>query len=123
MKRTMLQGCSRETVHHNRSSREVGRPSHNPATVDSREEDSGTETAEHRRGIVSLVDGEGYSASRESGAQIVEKALEISGKRRGYLDAMRKAIRDGNKDSVFELARKLTGLSNEECHRTNTRLN
>jgi hypothetical protein len=55
--------------------------------------------------------------------QIVERALEISRKRRGYLDAMRKAIRLGDKDSVFELARKLTGLSDEERHRTDTRLN
>jgi hypothetical protein len=52
-------------------------------------------------------------------AQIVERALEISRKRRGYLDAMRKAIRLGDKDSVFELARKLTGLGNEERHRVN----
>lgn len=52
--------------------------------------------------------------------QIVERALEISRKRRGYLEAMRKAIRLGDKDSVFELAKKLTGLSgNEERHRAN----
>jgi hypothetical protein len=55
--------------------------------------------------------------------QIIEKALEISRKRRGYLDAMRKAIRSGDKDSVFELARKLTGLRDEERHRTDSRLN
>jgi DNA invertase Pin-like site-specific DNA recombinase len=46
--------------------------------------------------------------------QIIERALEISRKRRQYLDAMRKAIRTGDKDSVFELARKLTGLSDED---------
>jgi hypothetical protein len=51
--------------------------------------------------------------------QIIERALEISRKRRGYLEAMRKAISLGDKDSVFELARKLTGLSDEERHRTN----
>lgn len=55
--------------------------------------------------------------------QLIEKALEISRKRRGYLDAMRKAIRLGDKDSVFELARKLTGLRDEESHRTDSRLN
>jgi hypothetical protein len=55
--------------------------------------------------------------------QIIEKALEISRKRRGYLDAMRKAIRSGDKDSVFELARKLTGLRDEERNRTDSRLN
>ena len=52
-------------------------------------------------------------------AQIVERALEISRKRRGYLDAMRKAILAGDKDSVFDLARKLTGLSDEKRHRVN----
>jgi hypothetical protein len=37
---------------------------------------------------------------------------------------MRNAVRLGDKDHVFEIARKLTGLSNdEECHRTDTRLN
>lgn len=55
--------------------------------------------------------------------QTVEKALEISRKRRGYLEEMRRAVQAGDKDSVFALARKLTGLSNEECHRTDTRLN
>ncbi len=54
---------------------------------------------------------------------IVERALEVSRKRRGYLDAMRKAICAGDKDSVFELAKKLTGLSDEECHRTDSRFN
>jgi hypothetical protein len=57
------------------------------------------------------------------GAQVIEKVLEIARKRRGYLDAMRKAIHSGDKDSVFELARKLTGLSDEKRHRTDTRLN
>jgi hypothetical protein len=54
--------------------------------------------------------------------QIIERAVEISRKRRAYLNAMRKAIRTGDKDSVFELARKLTGLSDEGRHRTDTRL-
>ena len=55
--------------------------------------------------------------------QIVERALEISRKRRGYLDAIRKAIHSGDKDSVFELAKKLIGLNDEKCHRARTRLN
>ena len=55
---------------------------------------------------------------------IVQRALEISKKRRAYLDAMRRAIQDEDKDSVFELARKLTGLNNdEERHRTDPRIN
>jgi hypothetical protein len=56
-------------------------------------------------------------------SQIIEKALEISRKRRGYFEEMRLAIQAGDKDSVFALARKLTGLSDEKCHRTDTRLN
>jgi hypothetical protein len=55
--------------------------------------------------------------------QIIEKALEISRTRRGYLEEMRRAIQAGDKDSVFTLACKLTGLSDEERHRTDTRLN
>jgi hypothetical protein len=36
---------------------------------------------------------------------------------------MRDAIRANDRELVFELARKLTGLNDEECHRTNTRIN
>lgn len=54
---------------------------------------------------------------------IVERALEISSRRREYLEAIRKAIRVGDKDSVYEFAKKLTGLSDEERHRTDTRFN
>ncbi len=57
-------------------------------------------------------------------AQIVEKALEISQKRRRLLKEMRKAIRAGEKDTVFQLARRLTGLIDEqECHRTRKSIN
>jgi hypothetical protein len=52
-------------------------------------------------------------------AQILERALEISRKRRGYLKSMREAVRAGDKETVFDLAKKLTGLSDEERHRTN----
>jgi hypothetical protein len=54
---------------------------------------------------------------------LVEKVLEIAGKRRRILEEMRRAILAGDKDAVFVLARKLTGLSNEKCHRTDSRLN
>ncbi len=57
------------------------------------------------------------------GAQVIEKVLEIARKRRNILTLMRSAIRANDKDQVFALARKLTGLSNEECHRTNPRIN
>ena len=54
----------------------------------------------------------------------IEKALEISRKRRGFLEEMRAAVRSGNKDSVFELAKKLTGLrDDEERHRAGSRFN
>lgn len=120
MSRAMLQGCNDETVHHKRSSRQTGRPSCNTAALDCGKENSGAESTDYRRWRVSPVDGAGHSASKEGGAQIVEKAIEISRKRRGYLDAMRKAICTGDKDSVFELARKLTGLSSDEkSHRVN----
>lgn len=57
------------------------------------------------------------------GAQVIEKVLEIARKRRNILTLMRSAIRANDKDQVFALALKLTGLSNEECHRTNPRIN
>lgn len=53
---------------------------------------------------------------------IVQRALEISRKRRTYLDAMRKAIHANDKDTVFQLARKLTGLADEKRNRTDPRL-
>jgi hypothetical protein len=55
--------------------------------------------------------------------QIIDRALEISRKRREYLEAIRNAIRSGDKDSVFEFAKKLVGLSDEEHHRTDSRFN
>lgn len=56
-------------------------------------------------------------------SQLIEKALEIARKRRRILAEMRDAIHADNKDIVFNLARKLTGLSDEECHRTDPRIN
>jgi len=55
--------------------------------------------------------------------EMIEKALEIGKKRRAILSQMREAIRSNDRETVFQLARKLTGLSDEECHRTNSRLN
>jgi hypothetical protein len=56
--------------------------------------------------------------------QLVEEALEISQKRKRLLEEMRKAVRAGDKETVFSLALKLTGLTNEkECHRTDPRIN
>ena len=56
-------------------------------------------------------------------SQLIDKALEIARKRRRILAEMREAIRANDKDVVFDLARKLTGLSDEECNRTNPRIN
>jgi hypothetical protein len=56
-------------------------------------------------------------------SQLIDKALDIARKRRMILAEMREAIRANDKDVVFGLARKLTGLSDEECHRTNPRIN
>ncbi len=56
-------------------------------------------------------------------SQIVVKALEIARKRRNILGQMREAIRTNDRDLVFELARKLTGLSDEECNRADSRIN
>jgi hypothetical protein len=56
-------------------------------------------------------------------SQIVVKALEIARKRRNILGQMREAIRTNDRDRVFELARKLTGLSDEECNRADSRIN
>lgn len=56
-------------------------------------------------------------------SSLIDKALEIARKRRGLLSEMRDAIRANDRELVFELARKLTGLNDEECRRTNPRLN
>lgn len=50
--------------------------------------------------------------------QLIDKALKISSKRRRLLEEMRKAVLSCDKDAVFLLARKLTGLTNEERRRT-----
>jgi hypothetical protein len=47
-------------------------------------------------------------------AQLIDKALKISSKRRRLLEEMRKAVRLGDRDAVFFLARKLTGLPHEK---------
>jgi hypothetical protein len=58
-------------------------------------------------------------------SQLIERALEISRKRRGYLEEMRNAIRSGDKNQVFEIAKKLTRIDDDEkkCNRTDTCLN
>lgn len=54
---------------------------------------------------------------------LIEKTLEIAEKRRAILSEMRDALRANDREAVFHLARKLTGLSDEECNRTDSRIN
>lgn len=56
-------------------------------------------------------------------SQIADKALEIARKRRHILGQIREAIRANDRELVFELARKLTGVSDEECNRVDSRIN
>ena len=55
--------------------------------------------------------------------QLVERVLQIARKRRKLLEELRNAIKTGDKDSVVRLAMKLTGMTDEECHRIDSRLN
>ena len=55
---------------------------------------------------------------------LVERALQIAERRKRILADMCQAIRRGDKDTVFDLAKKLTGLTDEQkCHRIDPRLN
>jgi hypothetical protein len=56
-------------------------------------------------------------------AQLVEKALEVSRKRRRALEQLREAVRAGDRDQVFSLARKLVGVTDEKRHRINKSIN
>ena len=56
-------------------------------------------------------------------AQLVDKALEISRRRRRALAELREAVRAGDKDKVFSLAQKLTGVTDEKRNRTDPRVN
>ncbi len=55
--------------------------------------------------------------------ELVDKALEISRKRRRALEQLREAVRAGDKDKVFSLARKLVGVTDEKRDRINSRVN
>lgn len=56
-------------------------------------------------------------------AELIKAALEIGRKRRAILLQIREAIRSNDREAVFRLACKLTGLSDEERDRTDPRLN
>ena len=55
--------------------------------------------------------------------QLVQIALEISEKRRQILMRIRQAIVHNDKETVFSLAKKLTGLTDEERTGIGSRLN
>ena len=54
---------------------------------------------------------------------LLDRALEIARKRRQILVEMRAAIQRADKEAVFSLAKKLTGLNDETCSRTDSRFN
>jgi hypothetical protein len=56
-------------------------------------------------------------------AQLVEKALEISRKRRRALVELRAAVRTGDRERVFLLAKKFVGGTDEKRPRTDPRIN
>lgn len=55
--------------------------------------------------------------------ELVERALEVSQKRRHLLEALRQALLSEDKEKVFALARRLTGLNDEESIRTGQSIN
>jgi hypothetical protein len=48
----------------------------------------------------------------------VDKVMEIANKRRRILSEMRIAVQVGDREAVFNLAKKLTGLGDETGYRT-----
>jgi hypothetical protein len=57
------------------------------------------------------------------GSELMSKLLEIARKRRVVLEQMRQAIEAGDNDSVLVLAKKLTGIDDEQRNRINSRVN
>jgi hypothetical protein len=53
----------------------------------------------------------------------MDKVIEIASKRRRILSEMRTAVQVGDREAVFNLAKKLTGLGDETSHRTDQSLN
>ncbi len=56
-------------------------------------------------------------------AQLLDKALEISRRRRRVLAELREAVRAGDRERVFSLAKKFVGGTDEKRHRTDPRIN
>ncbi len=56
-------------------------------------------------------------------AQLVEKALEISRKRQRALAELRAAVRAGDRERVFLLAKKFVGGTDERRDRTDQSVN
>jgi len=55
-------------------------------------------------------------------SQLVQMAVEITRRRRKLLEEMREAVRLGDREGVFELARQITGLGDEERNRVDPRV-
>lgn len=47
-------------------------------------------------------------------SQLVQKAVAIARTRRKILERIREAVRSGDRETVFDLARELTGVVDEE---------
>jgi hypothetical protein len=54
--------------------------------------------------------------------ELVDEVLKIARKRREILEQMRQAIRADDKDLLLSLAKKLTGIQDEECNRIDSRV-
>ncbi len=52
----------------------------------------------------------------------LQRLCEIGQRRQGLLDRMRRAVEDGDKELVFELAKLLTGVADEASDRADTSL-
>jgi hypothetical protein len=87
-----------------------------PVKIGGRQEPCGSRWQNCERTIV--LDGQ-----RLVEMELTKKLLDITQKRRQILLEMRRAVRAGDKDAVFALAQKLTGLSHEKRDRTHSSFN
>jgi hypothetical protein len=70
-----------------------------------------------------LLPSEGRGHEQILMNELLQKALEVGEKRRKLLEEMRAAIDIGDKDIVFKIAIKLTGLSDEKRYRIGASFN
>lgn len=79
------------------------------------------DTAKGRRHKVgpSEVDFDRGSDLDQRNRGLLDSVLEVAARRRHILSKMRDAIQVGDKDSVFSLAKQLTGLDYEKSYKPN----